>query len=162
MIDNSELKTLPLSVAKGQNSKLAVTLAVVRQDQMTAFAVVTGASEDRSLLLHPAFPAALPRPRPGDLVAVVDDQVIYAWQRALVLRVLPDGLRLRLPGGDQVIAPPHRPTLTDPETLRPGEPVFATPTAAIARAWPWYEAQPPAPALQAYAAGVVEAIRNEE
>jgi hypothetical protein len=150
--NNSKLKT--------QNSKLAVTLAVVRQDQMTAFAVVTGAGEDRSLLLHPAFPAALPRPRPGDLVAVVDDQVIYAWQRALVLRVLPAGLRLRLPGGDQVIAPPL-PTLPDPDTLRAGEPVFATPTAAVARAWPWYEPQPASSALQAYATGVVEGMRRE-
>jgi hypothetical protein len=94
-------------------------------------------------------------------VAVVDDQVIYAWQRALVLRVLPDGLRLRLPGGTQVIAPPL-PTLPDPDTLRPGEPVFATATAVIARAWPWYEPQPPSPALQAYAAGVVRGMRNEE
>ena len=154
MTDNSKLKT--------QNSKLAVTLAVVRQDQVSALAVVTGTGEDRSLLLHPAFPAARPRPRPGDLVAVVDDQVIYGWQRALVLRVLPDGLRLRLPGGDQVIAPPHLPTLAEWTTLRPGEPVFATPTAVIARAWPWYEAQPPAPALQAYATAVVAGLGGRE
>ena len=153
MNDNTKLQT---SRANG-----ALTLAVMRQDQLSALAVVSGTGEDRSLLLHPAFPAEVPRPRTGDLVAVVDDQVIYAWQRALVLRVLPEGVRLRLPGGDQVIAPPHLPTLTDPATLRPGEPVFATPTAVIARAWPWYEAQPPAPALQAYATAVVAGLRNE-
>ena len=88
-------------------------------------------------------------------MAVVDDRIVAVWQRALVLRVLPEGIRLRLPDGTQAIVPPQPATLDDPAALRPGEPVFATPTTVVARAWPWYEPAPPSAALHAYAAAVV-------
>jgi hypothetical protein len=137
-------------------------LAVVRQDQVTACAVVARPDEEWSVLISPAMLARQPRPRTGDLVAVQDGQIVYVWQRALVLRVTPDGVRVRLPGGAQVVAPVAPVAGALAAALRPTEPVFATAEGVIARAWPWYEPEPPSPALQAYAASVVAALGTED
>ena len=149
------------STSTPPNTNGTVTLAVVRQDQVTAFAVVNSAGVDLSLLLGPTFTERYPRPRTGDLVAILDDRIVYVWQRALVLRVLPEGLRLRLSDGTQAITPPQPATL-DATTLRTGEPVFTSRTAVVARAWPWYEPQLPSAALQAYAATVVAGEAQNE
>jgi hypothetical protein len=127
-----------------------VTLAVVRQDQMGAFAVVTGSGQEMSLLPGPQL-AGQPRLLTGELVAVRGEWIVYRWYRALVLRATPEGVRVRLGRKEQVVLPVHRAALPDADTLRPGEPVWADRDEIVARAWPWYEPLPPSPALQALA-----------
>ncbi len=129
-----------------------VRLAVVRQDQASAYAVVPEIGTEWSLL--PA-PNQTRRLRSGDLVAVRDERIVYNWQRALVLRVTPEGVRVRLPDGTQQVLPAHLETLGPPEDLRPGDAVFADDLEILARAWPWFEPVLPSPALLAHAAQVV-------
>jgi hypothetical protein len=129
----------------------AVTLAVVRQDQSGAFAVVTGSGQELSVLPGPALIAAKIYPRTGDLVAVHDGRIVGHWYRALVLRPAPEGVRVRLSTGTQIITPIRTSTFGEDVTLRTGDPVFAGPGEIIARAWSWFEPQAPSPALQAYA-----------
>ena len=129
-----------------------VRLAVVRQDQASAYAVVPEIGTEWSLL--PA-PNQARRLRPGDLVAVRAERIVYSWRRALVLRVTPDGIRVRLPDGTQCVLPAHVETLGAPEDLRPGDAVFADDSEVLARAWPWFEPVLPPPALLAHAARVV-------
>jgi hypothetical protein len=123
---------------------------VVRQDQMGAFAVVTGTGAEMSLLPGPQL-AGQPRLLTGELVAVQGDRMVYRWHRALVLRATVEGVRVRLLTKEQVVLPVNRATLVDADTLRPGEPVWADRDEIVARAWPWYEPLPPSPALQALA-----------
>ena len=125
----------------------AVTLAVVRQDQAGAFAVVTGSGEELSLLPGPQL-AGQPRLLPGELAAVQGDRIVYRWHRALVLRTTPEGVRVRLASKEQAVLPVNRATLDATEPLRPGEPVWADRHEIVARAGPGYEPQPSAPALQ--------------
>ena len=127
-----------------------VTLAVVRQDQMGAFAVVTGTGAEMSLLPGPPL-AGQPRLLTGELVAVRGEWIVYRWYRALVLRVTPEGVRVRLGRKGQVVLPVNGATVEDADALRPGEPVWADHHEIVARAWPWYEPLPPSPALQALA-----------
>jgi hypothetical protein len=123
---------------------------VVRQDQMGAFAVVTGTGAEMSLLPGPQL-AGQPRLLTGELVAVRGEWIVYRWHRALVLRATPEGVRVRLLTKEQVVLPVNRATLADADALRPGEPVWADRDEIVARAWPWYEPLPPSPALQALA-----------
>lgn len=124
-----------------------ITLAVVRQDQMGAFAVVTGTGAEMSLLPGPQL-AGQARLLTGELVAVQGDRIVYRWHRALVLRTTPEGVRVRLVTKEQAVLPVNRATLAGDEPLRPGEPVWADRQEIVARAWPWYEPEPPPPALQ--------------
>ena len=121
-------------------------LAVVRQDQISAWAVVPAEGVEWSLLLAPDFRPRHARPRTGDLVAVQDGVLVYLWQRALVLRVTADGVRVRLPDGAQATLPAS-PVLPDAAALRPGEAVFADAALIFTRAWPWYEPVVPAAVL---------------
>jgi hypothetical protein len=139
-----------------QAEPMTITLAVVRQDQVSAFAVVPSEGAELSVLPHPLLLAHHPRPRTGDLVAVQGDTVIYTWPRALALRPAPAGLGLRLPSGTQVVLPVNPATLDPAESFAPGDPVFVSGTEVVARAWPWYEPVPPPPALQAYAEAAVQ------
>jgi hypothetical protein len=123
---------------------------VVRQDQMGAFAVVTGTGAEMSLLPGPQL-AGQPRLLTGELVAVQGDRMVYRWHRALVLRATVEGVRVRLLTKEQVVLPVNRATLADADARRPGEPVWADREEIVARAWPWYEPLPPSPALQALA-----------
>jgi len=132
-----------------------VTLAVMRQQQIYALAVVTGTGAEWSLLLSPAFRARGQHPRPGDLVAVQHGEVVAYWPRALVLRTTPAGVHLRLSSGAQIVAPVNPATLPPDPPLQTGDAVFAGPDAVLARAWAWYEPQPPTPALLAYATAYV-------
>ena len=137
----------------------AITLAVVRQDQISAAAVVTATGQEWSVLSSPATVPRGARPQSGDLVAVQDGQIVYYWYRALVLGVTPDGVRLRLSNGTQVVVPVNAGTLDADTPLRIGDPVFASTQEIIASAWPWYEPQPVAPALQKHATAVVQALQ---
>jgi hypothetical protein len=116
---------------------------------MGAFAVVMGTGAEMSLLPGPAL-AGQPRLATGELVAVVDEWIVYRWYRALVLRSTPEGVRVRRGVKEQVVLPVN-PSLSQEPPLRPGEPVWADQHEIVARAWPWYEPQPPSPALQALA-----------
>jgi hypothetical protein len=58
---------------------------------------------------------------------------------------------VRLGRKEQVVLPVNGATVEDADALRPGEPVWADHHEIVARAWPWYEPLPPAPALQALA-----------
>ncbi len=127
-----------------------VTLAVVRQDQMGAFAVVTGTGQEMSLLPGPTL-AGQPRLATGELVAVRGEWIVYRWYRALVLRVTPAGVRVRLRIKEQQVLPVNTASLGAGDPLQPGEPVWADEDEIVARAWPWYEPVPPTPALQALA-----------
>src|SRR5690349_3660859 len=91
--------------AGGVVSTDAVTLAVVRQDQAGAFAVVTGTGQEMSVLPGPYLVARQIYPRGGDLVAVQNGRIVYHWYRALVLRPAPDGVRVRLSTGEQLVLP---------------------------------------------------------
>ena len=133
----------------------AVTLAVVRQDQAGAFAVVTGSGQDLSLLPGPGLVAARIYPRVGDLVAIRHGRIVYHWYRALVLRPAPGGIRVRLSNGEQRVLPVNSTTVPAEPPLRAVDPVFASRTEIIARAWTWFEPEPPSPALAAYAAATV-------
>jgi hypothetical protein len=117
---------------------------------MGAFAVVTGTGAEMSLLPGPQL-AGQPRLATGELVAVVDGWIVYRWYRALVLRVTPEGVRVRLGGKEQIVLPIHPATVGQEPPLQPGEPVWADRHEIVARAWPWYEPVPPSPALQALA-----------
>ncbi len=128
-----------------------VTLAVVRQDQSGAWAVVPASGPELSVLPGPALIAAQIYPRTGDLVAVYGGRIVGHWYRALVLRPAPAGIRVRLSIGTQIIVPIRTATFGTDVTLRTGDPVFAGQEEIIARAWSWFEPQTPSPALQAYA-----------
>src|SRR5436305_9109165 len=104
----------------------AVTLAVVRQDQISAAAVVTETGQEWSVLSSPATEPRGRRPQSGDLVAVQDGQIVYYWYRALVLGVTPHGVRLRLSTGEQVVVPVNAGTFDADTPLRVGDPVFAS------------------------------------
>jgi hypothetical protein len=134
----------------------AVTLAVVRQDQAGAFAVVTGIGQELSLLPGPYLIERKIYPRMGDLVAVRNGQIVYHWYRGLILRPAPGGLGVRLSTGEQVVLPVNAATLSPAPPLRPADPVFASRTEIVARAWPWFEPEPPSPALTAYALATVQ------
>jgi hypothetical protein len=134
----------------------AVTLAVVRQDQAGAFAVVTGSGQELSLLPGPYLIERQIYPRGGDLVAVQHGQIVYHWYRALVLRTAPEGVRVRLSTGEQLILPVNPHTIPPDPPLRPTEAVFASRTEIVARAWTWFEPEPPSPALDAYAVVAVQ------
>jgi hypothetical protein len=138
-----------------QHAPGGITLAVVRQEQVYAAAVVTGSGEEWSILPSAAFVARGARPRTGDLVAVRNAEIVYSWPRGLVLGHTPEGVRVRLGNGEQIVAPANPATLPDAAALRPGDPVFASRDEVLARAWTWFEPQPPAPALLARAAEVV-------
>jgi hypothetical protein len=138
-----------------QRAPGGITLAVVRQEQVYASAVVTGSGEEWSILPSAAFVARGARPRTGDLVAVRNDEIVYCWPRGLVLGQTPEGIRVRLGTREQIIAPANPETLPDAPALRPGDPVFASRDEVLARAWNWFEPEPPAPTLLARAAEVV-------
>src|SRR5689334_9890180 len=106
----------------------AVILAVVRQDQAGAFAVVTGSGQEMSLLPGPYLIAQRIYPRMGDLVAVQQGRIVYHWYRALVLRPAPGGIRVRLSTGEQLVLPVNPATVPPDPPLRPTDPVFASRT----------------------------------
>jgi hypothetical protein len=141
---------------EAQHAPGGITLAVVRQIQVYAAAVVMGSGEEWSILPSAAFVARGVRPRTGDLVAVRNAEIIYHWPRGLVLGSTPQGIRVRLGTGEQITAPANRATLPDVTALRPGDPVFASRDEVVTRAWNWFEPQPPSSALLAHAAAVVE------
>ena len=138
-----------------EHSANGITLAVVRQEQVYAAAVVTGNGEEWSILPSAAVVARGVRPRTGDLVAVRNEEIVYHWPRGLVLGQTPEGIRVRLGGGAQIVAPANPATLPDAAALRPGDPVFAGRDEVLARAWNWFEPEAPSPALLARAAEVV-------
>ena len=138
-----------------QRAPGGITLGVVRQEQVYAAAVVTGSGEEWSILPSAAFVARGVRPRTGDLVAVRNDEIVYSWPRGLVLGQTPEGIRVRLGSGEQIVAPANPATLPDAAALRPGDPVFASRDEVLVRAWNWFEPEPPSPALLARAAEVV-------
>ena len=141
---------------EAEHTASGLTLAVVRQEQVYAAAVVTGSGEEWSILPSAAFLARGVRPRTGDLVAVRNQEIVYHWPRGLVLGSTPEGIRVRLGTGEQITAPANPATLPDAAALRPGDPVFVNRDEVMARAWTWFEPQPPSPALLAHAAAVVE------
>ena len=141
---------------EAQHAPGGITLAVVRQEQVYAAAVVTGSDEEWSILPSAAFVARGVRPRTGDLVAVRNQEIVYHWPRGLVLGQTPQGIRVRLGTGEQIITPANPATLPEPAALRPGDPVFVIHDEVIARAWNWFEPQPPSSSLLAHAAAVVE------
>ena len=140
---------------EAQHAPGGITLAVVRQVQVYAAAVVTGSGEEWSILPSAAFVARGVRPRTGDLVAVQNAEIVYQWPRALVLSSTPAGIRVRLGSGEQITAPANPATLPDAAALRPGDPVFVSRDEVMARAWNWFEPQPPSPALIAHATEIV-------
>jgi len=125
-----------------------VALGIVRQQQIYAFAVVMGDGREQSLLLSRPLAARQPLLLNGDLVAVQHDRIAAHWPRALVLRAMPDGVRLRLASGAQAIAQPG-PACALSAPWRTGDPVFSDGQEILARAWSWYEPEVPAPALLA-------------
>ena len=141
---------------EAQQNVRVITLAVVRQEQVYATAVVTGSGEEWSILPSAAFLARGVRPRTGDLVAVRNEEIVYHWPRGLVLASTPEGIRVRLGSGEQITAPANPATLPDAAALRPGDPVFVSRDEVMTRAWTWFEPQPPSPALLTHAAAVVE------
>src|SRR5436190_22308594 len=115
--------------------------AVVRQEQIRAFAVVLPDGRELSLLLTPALAATEPTLRPGDLVAVRAGAIAGHWPRGVALRPGPGGWGVRL-GDKRVVTVPADPALLGPDPLRTGDPVWVAPDGILARAWPWYEPQP--------------------
>jgi hypothetical protein len=140
---------------EAEHTANGITLAVVRQDQVFAAAVVTGSGEEWSIVPSAAFVARGVRPRTGDLVAVRNEEIVYQWPRGLVLGSTPAGIRVRLGTGEQITASANPTTLPDAAALRPGDPVFASRDEVMARAWNWFEPQPPSPALLAHATEIV-------
>jgi hypothetical protein len=130
--------------------------AVVRQEQIRAFAVVLPDGRELSLLLAPALAATEPHLRPGDPVAVRADLIAGHWPRGVALRPGPDGWSVRL-GDGRVVTAPADPALLGPEPLHTGDPVWVAPGGILARAWPWYEPLPVPPGLPARLADLLPA-----
>ena len=156
-MDFADQPVVPLStVVPASLDEERLTLAVVRQDQISALAAVDGRGREWSLFLSPAL-AAGPRPHPGDLVAIQSDRIVYLWRRALVLRPGGGSVRVRLSSGEQAILPTDPVVFPAEEPLLVGDSVFAGPAGIVARAWPWYEPQMPSAALVAHAERAVAA-----
>ncbi len=122
--------------------------AVMRQVQIWAYAVVAADGTEWSLLLGPALVAQQPHLLAGDLVAVQDGAIVGHWPRGVALRAGPDGWTVRL-GDKRTVTAALDPALLGPDPLHTGDPVWVAPGEILARAWPWYEPQPVAPALVA-------------
>jgi len=133
----------------------AVSVGVVRQEQIYAFAVVASDGAERSLLLSRAFMDRRPRILSGDLVAIRNDLIVYQWYRGVALGEGTAGVRVRLNTHELIVAPRNPRTLDPGIPLAVGEPVFTDGAEVLCRAWAWYEPAPVSAAVLARAAEVV-------